>query len=71
MTRFKSVRIEQIPLQKNHRAHVLAKIATGEGHALPRGVLLQLIPRSSIAKGAEVHPVNRLPYWMDPIADYL
>ena len=44
ITRFKGVRIEQIPREKNHRANVLAKIATGEGHALPRGVPLQLIP---------------------------
>ena len=71
MTKFKGVRIEQVPREKNHRADVLAKIASGEGHALPRGVPLQLIPRSSITKGAEVHLVNRLPCWMDPIAEYL
>src|SRR5579862_2891562 len=71
MTKFKGVRIEQIPREKNHRADFLAKIASGEGHALPRGVPLQLISRSSIAEGAEVHPVSRLPCWMDPIAEYL
>src|SRR5579862_8285745 len=71
MTKFKGVRIEQIPREKNHRADILVKITSGEGHALPRGVPLQLIPRSSIAKGAEVHPVSRLPCWMDPIAEYL
>ena len=62
MRRFKGVRMEQVPREKNHRTDVLAKIAAGEGHALPRGVPLQLIPCSSIAKGVEVHPINRLPY---------
>ena len=71
MGKFKSVRMEQVPRQKNHRVDVLAKIATGEGHALPRGVPLQLIPRSSIAKGVKVYLVNRLLCWMDPIVDYL
>jgi hypothetical protein len=71
MKKFKGVRIEQVPREKNHRADVLAKIATGEGHALPKGVPLQLVPFSSIAKEAEVLPVSRLPCWMDPIADYL
>ena len=52
MTRFKGVRMEQVPREKNYRADVLAKIATSEGHALPRGVPLQLIPQSSITKGA-------------------
>ena len=40
MKKFKGVRIEQVPREKNHRADVLAKIATGEGHALLRGVPL-------------------------------
>ena len=71
MKKFKGVKIEQVPREKNHRADVLAKIATGEGHALPKGVPLQLVPFSSIAKEAEVLPVSRLPSWMDPIADYL
>ena len=71
MKKFKGVIIEQVPREKNHRADVLVKIATGEGHVLPKGVPLQLVPFSSIAKGAEVLPVNRLPCWMDPIADYL
>ena len=56
MGRFKSVRMEQVPREKNHHADVLAKIAAGEGHALPIVVSLHLIPHSSIAKGAEVHP---------------
>ena len=38
MKNFKGVRIEQVPREKNHRADVLAKITTGEGHALPKGV---------------------------------
>ena len=71
MKKFKGVRIEQVPLEKNHRADVLAKIAAGEGHALPRGVPLKLIPRSNIAKAVEVLPVSRPPCLMDPIADYL
>ena len=40
MGKFKGVRMEQVPREKNHRADVLAKIAAGEGHALLRGVLL-------------------------------
>ena len=61
MKRFRGVRIKQVPREKNHRADVLAKIATGEGHALPKGVPLQLVPFSSIAKDAEDLPVSR-PY---------
>ena len=38
--RFKGVRMEQVPREKNHRLDILAKIVAGEGHALPRGVLL-------------------------------
>ena len=71
MKRFKGVRMEQVPREKNHRAYVLAKIIEGEGHALPKGVPLQLVPFSSIVKEAEVFPVSRPPCWMDPIADYL
>ena len=71
MKKFRGVRMEQVPQEKNHRADVLVKIAAGEGHALPRGVPLQLIPRSSITKAVEVLPVGRPPCWMDPIADYL
>ncbi|KAI9165338.1 hypothetical protein LWI28_012088 [Acer negundo] len=37
MSRFKGVRMEQIPREKNHWVDVLAKIAAGEGHTLPRG----------------------------------
>ena len=40
MKKFKGVRMEQVPREKNHRADVLAKIAAGEGHALPKGVPL-------------------------------
>ena len=40
MKKFKGVKMEQVPRKKNHRADVLAKIATGEGHALLRGVPL-------------------------------
>ena len=40
MKKFRGVRIEQVPKEKNHRADVLAKIATGEGHVLPKGVPL-------------------------------
>ncbi|KAI9181384.1 hypothetical protein LWI28_014533 [Acer negundo] len=40
MSGFKLMRMEQIPLEKNHRADVLAKIVEGEGHTLPRGVPL-------------------------------
>ena len=71
MKRFKGVKMEQVPREKNHRVDVLAKIATGEEHVLPKRVPLQLIPHPSITKGGEVHPVGRLPCWMDPIADYL
>ena len=67
--KFKGVRIEQVPRERNHRTDVLAKIATREGHALPKGVPLQLVPFSSIAKEAEVLPVSSPPCWMDPIAD--
>ncbi|KAK0596932.1 hypothetical protein LWI29_020323 [Acer saccharum] len=70
-TKFKGMRMEQIPREKNHRADVLAKIAATEGRALPKGILLQLIPRPSTASGLEVSSVVRLPCWMDPIADYL
>ena len=61
MKKFRGVKIEQVPREKNHHTDVLAKIATGEGHALPKGVPLQLVPFSSIAKEAEVLPVSRLP----------
>ncbi|KAI9154077.1 hypothetical protein LWI28_020635 [Acer negundo] len=54
MTRFKGVKSEQIPQENNHRTYILAKIAVGGGLALPKGVPIQLIPRSSIAIGAEV-----------------
>ena len=57
-TRFKAMKMEQIPREKNQRADVMAKIATTGGQALPRGVPLQLIPRPSIAKGVEVNPVE-------------
>ena len=40
MKRFKGVRMEQVPREKNHRADVLAKIAASEGHVLPREVPL-------------------------------
>ncbi|KAK4839830.1 hypothetical protein QYF36_025323 [Acer negundo] len=71
MTRFKDVRMKQIPRENNHRADVLAKIAAIGGKTLPRGVPLHLIPRPSIARGVEVNPVDRLLCWMDPIAGYL
>ena len=71
MKKFKGVRIVQVPREKNHRANVLAKIATGEGHALPKRGHLQLIPTSSIAKEVEVLPMSHVPCWMVPIADYL
>ena len=59
MKKFKGVRMEQVPREKNQRADVLAKIAVGERHALLRGVPLQLIPRSSITKAVEVLPISR------------
>ncbi|KAI9191078.1 hypothetical protein LWI28_003341 [Acer negundo] len=36
MTKFKGMKLEQIPREKNHRVDVLAKIAGGGGQALPR-----------------------------------
>ena len=63
--------MEQVLREKNHREDVLANIAAVEGQTLPKGVPLQLIPRPSITKGIKVNPVERLLYWMEPIADYL
>ncbi|KAK4838382.1 hypothetical protein QYF36_013340 [Acer negundo] len=63
--------MKQIPREKNHRTDVLANITATGGQTLPKGVPLQLMLQSSIARRMKVTPVSRLPCWMDPIAEYL
>ncbi|KAK0603952.1 hypothetical protein LWI29_010535 [Acer saccharum] len=43
-TRFKAMKMEQIPREKNHQENVMAKIAATGGQALPKRIPLQLLP---------------------------
>lgn len=43
MENFEGIKVEQVTRTENHRADTLAKLATGNGQNLPKGIQLHLL----------------------------
>lgn len=68
---FDRFELTHIPRNENHHADALSKLAGSRDSELLAVVLIEHLPRSSIAKCEEVMWIESTPSWMDPIVAFL
>ncbi|CAI9786550.1 unnamed protein product [Fraxinus pennsylvanica] len=68
---FDKFELTQIPRVENLHANALSKLVSSKDSELLKIVLVEYLPRSSIAKAEEVMWVKKTPHWMRPITAYL